>query len=133
MNIISKRSALVFVLVLTVTTVGGVSAKPKETVTARVLIGECLKSENLSVPINRSQWRTTVSGIGGGGTSVGLRGPDRCNYSYDLLATRIDRNHVRLTLKVTTSAWAVEKTIILMRGKNIDLQLEHDVTLIAGF
>jgi hypothetical protein len=131
-NMTLNRRALLILIIIGV--LGPtVSGKPKDRVTARVFIAECLESANLAVPINRSDRRKQTQ-IGGGAQTIapGLQSK-RCDYRYDLFATRIDRNRVKLSFAATIGSKSVEKEITLTRGQNIDLQLDHGVRLVARF
>jgi len=95
----------------------------KESATVRLVIANCFETEKLSVPINRSFRRGGI-GIGGGGNGS-------CNYSYNLHAVRIDRNHVNLFVNVTVTGRSFEKQIALARDKPVDVQLEPGVRVLA--
>ena len=109
-----------------------VLAKPKQVVTAQMVFTDCEPSEKLSVPINRS-YHSGVS-IGGKRSSITSQGRSTtCDCSYSFSAHRLPRNRVKLNLNISFRSQSVEKDIVLIRGKTVDIQLANGVRLVAGF
>ena len=128
-----RKQFLVAIFVLAAfATDARVLAKPKQVVTAQMFFTDCEPSEKLSVPINRS-YHSGVS-IGGKRTSITSHGRSpACDCSYSFSAHRLPRNRVKLNLNISFRSQSVEKDIVLIRGKTVDIQLANGVRLVAGF
>jgi hypothetical protein len=128
-----RKQFLVAIFVLAAfATDARVLAKPKQVVTAQMFFTGCEPSEKLSVPINRSY--DSAAGIGGKRTTITSQGRSpACDCSYSFSTYRLPRNRVRLNLNVSFRSQSVEKNIVLIRGKTVDIQLANGVRLVAGF
>jgi hypothetical protein len=121
----------IFVLVAFATD-ARVLAKPKQVVTTQMFFTDCEPSEKLPVPINRS-YHSGVS-IGGKRSTITSRGRSpECDCSYSFSAHRLPRNRVQLSLNISFRSQSVEKNIVLIRGKAVNIQLANGVRFVAGF
>ena len=127
-----RKQLLVAIFVLAAfATDARVLAKPKQVVTAQMFFTDCEPLKKLPVPINRSSSGVTIGGRRSTITSRG-RSP-ACDCSYSFSAHRLPRNRVKLNLKISFRSQSVEKDIVLIRGKTVDIQLANGVRLVAGF
>jgi|SRR5215813_4422750 len=132
MTMLRKQFLFAIFVLAAFATNARVVAKPKQVVTAQIFLTSCAPSEKVSVPINRS-YNSGVS-IGGKNALITSHGGSpACDYSYSFSAYRLPRNRVKLTLNVSIQSQSVEKHIVLIRGKTVDIQLASGVRLVAGF
>ena len=128
-----RKQILVAIFVLAAfATDARILAKPKPVVTAQMFFTDCEPSEKLSVPINRS-YHSGVS-IGGKRALITSHGRSpACDCSYSFSAHRLPGNRVKLNLNISFGSQSVEKDIVLISGKTVDIQLAKGVRLVAGF
>jgi len=126
-----KRFLIAMFVLAAFATDARVLAKPKQVITAQMFFTDCAPSAKLPVPINRSSSGVAIGGNRSTITSHG-RSPE-CDCSYSFSAHRLPRNRVKLNLNISFRSQSVEKDIVLIRGKTVDVRLANGVRLVAGF
>ena len=103
--------------------------KPKlpESATVQISIEDCLESEDIAIPINKS-YLTSGKFVSGGGRSRACG-----SYSYAMHAMKRGRSRVSIHLTVSVNSANIEKELVLTRGKKNEYQLGQGIKVVASY
>jgi hypothetical protein len=120
---------LLILFVVLVASVSGYAqnAGRSDSVVVQISIVNCVETQNLNAPINRS-YLTGGTGISGGGSS------EKCGYySYSIYVVRRNKKQVTVHLSISADSKSIEKELVLARGRRNEYQLGPDVKVIASY